>query len=76
VLDAVGQARGAWVPSPVSRRMAVGLQLAAAPLGLGVVAALAYFGLVRPALVSGGASAATAGLEMTTAEPAGSNLHR
>ena len=53
-LDAALHADGDWTPSPVSRRMAVGLQLAAAPLGLGVVAALAYFGLVRPALASGG----------------------
>ena len=32
--------------------MAVGVQLAGAPLGLGFVAALAYFGLVRPRLVA------------------------
>jgi uncharacterized membrane protein YfcA len=52
-IDAALYADGAWVPAPVSRRVAVGLQLAAAPLGLGVVASLAYVGLVRPALVSG-----------------------
>jgi uncharacterized protein len=72
-LDAAGQADDAWAGSPVSRRMAVGLQLAAAPLGLGVLAALAYFGLVRPALLSAGASAQTAGLEMAAPSPVGSH---
>jgi uncharacterized protein len=74
-LDAVGQADGAWAPSPVSRRMAVGLQLVAAPVGLGVVVALAYFGLVRPALVADGV-ARTAGRELTAAEPVGGRLYR
>jgi hypothetical protein len=32
--------------------MAVGVQLVGAPLGLGFVAALAYFGLLRPRLVA------------------------
>jgi hypothetical protein len=32
--------------------MTVGVQLVGAPLGLGLVAALAYFGLVRPRLVA------------------------
>ena len=32
--------------------MAVGVQLAGAPLGVGFVAALAYFGLLRPRLVA------------------------
>jgi hypothetical protein len=42
----------AWADAPVGRRMAVGVQLAGAPLGLGFVAALAYFGLVRPRLAT------------------------
>jgi hypothetical protein len=32
--------------------MAVGAQLVGAPLGLGFVAALAYFGLLRPRLIA------------------------
>ena len=32
--------------------MTVGVQLVGAPLGLGFVAALAYFGLLRPRLVA------------------------
>jgi uncharacterized protein len=70
-LDATLQADGAWTGSPVSRRMAVGLQLVAAPLGLGVVAALAYFGLVRPTLIADGV-ARTARLELAAAEPVAS----
>jgi hypothetical protein len=38
----------AWVSAPVRRRTAVKLQLVGTPLGLGFVAALAYFGLLRP----------------------------
>jgi hypothetical protein len=34
--------------------MAVGVQLVGAPLGLGFVAALAYFGLLRPQLIAAG----------------------
>jgi hypothetical protein len=47
----------------------------AAPVGLGVVVALAYFGLVRPALVADGV-ARTAGRELTAAEPVGGRLYR
>ena len=51
-LDAALHPEPAWARAPVGRRMAVGVQLAGAPLGLGFVAALAYFGLVRPRLVA------------------------
>ena len=51
-LDATLHPEPAWAGIPVGRRMAVGVQLAGAPLGLGFVAALAYFGLVRPRLVA------------------------
>jgi uncharacterized membrane protein YfcA len=51
-LDATLHPEPAWAGVPVGRRMAVGVQLAGAPLGLGFVAALAYFGLVRPRLVA------------------------
>jgi hypothetical protein len=51
-LDATLHPEPAWAGVPVGRRMAVGMQLAGAPLGLGFVAALAYFGLVRPRLVA------------------------
>jgi len=50
-LDATMHPEPAWAKAPVGRRMAVGVQLVGAPLGLGFVAALAYFGLVRPRLV-------------------------
>jgi uncharacterized protein len=50
-VDAAMHPEPAWARAPVGRRMAVGVQLAGAPLGLGFVAALAYFGLVRPRLV-------------------------
>jgi uncharacterized membrane protein YfcA len=49
-VDAAMHPEPAWAEAPVGRRMAVGVQLAGAPLGLGFVAALAYFGLVRPRL--------------------------
>ena len=51
-LDATLHPEPAWAGVPVGRRTAVGVQLAGAPLGLGFVAALAYFGLVRPRLVA------------------------
>jgi len=51
-LDAAMHPEPAWAGAPISRRMAVGVQLVSAPLGLGFVAALAYFGLLRPRLVS------------------------
>ena len=51
-LDATMHPEPAWAKAPVGRRLAVGVQLVGAPLGLGFVAALAYFGLVRPRLVT------------------------
>jgi uncharacterized protein len=51
-LDATLHPEPAWAGAPVGRRMAVGVQLVGAPLGLGFVAALAYFGLLRPRLVA------------------------
>lgn len=51
-LDATMHPEPAWASAPVGRRMAVGVQLVGAPLGLGFVAALAYFGLVRPRLAA------------------------
>jgi uncharacterized protein len=51
-LDATSQPEPAWSSAPVGRRTAVGVQLVGAPLGLGFVAALAYFGLLRPRLVA------------------------
>jgi hypothetical protein len=51
-LDAAMHPEPAWANAPVGRRMTVGVQLVGAPLGLGLVAALAYFGLVRPRLVA------------------------
>jgi uncharacterized membrane protein YfcA len=51
-VDATMHPEPAWAGAPVGRRMAVGVQLVGAPLGLGFVAALAYFGLVRPRLVA------------------------
>jgi hypothetical protein len=51
-VDAAMHPEPAWARAPVGRRMAVGVQLAGAPLGLGFVAALAYFGLLRPRLVA------------------------
>jgi uncharacterized protein len=50
-VDATMHPEPAWARAPVGRRMAVGVQLVGAPLGLGFVAALAYFGLVRPRLI-------------------------
>jgi uncharacterized protein len=52
-LDATLHSEPAWAGAPVGRRMAVGVQLVGAPLGLGFLAALAYFGLLRPRLVAG-----------------------
>jgi hypothetical protein len=51
-LDATLHPEPAWAGAPVGRRMAVGVQLVGAPLGLGFVAALAYFGFLRPRLVA------------------------
>jgi uncharacterized membrane protein YfcA len=51
-VDAAMHPEPAWARAPVGRRMTVGVQLAGAPLGLGFVAALAYFGLIRPRLVA------------------------
>ena len=51
-LDATLHPEPAWADAPVGRRMAVGVQLVGAPLGLGFLAALAYFGLLRPRLVA------------------------
>ncbi|MFL6218039.1 MAG: sulfite exporter TauE/SafE family protein, partial [Actinomycetes bacterium] len=51
-LDAAMHPEPAWANAPVGRRMTVGVQLVGAPLGLGLVAALAYFGLVRPRLAA------------------------
>ena len=51
-VDAAMHPQPAWAKAPVGRRMAVGVQLVGAPLGLGFVAALAYFGLLRPRLVA------------------------
>ena len=51
-LDATLHPEPAWAGAPVGRRTAVGVQLVGAPLGVGFVAALAYFGLLRPRLVA------------------------
>jgi uncharacterized membrane protein YfcA len=64
-LDATLHPEPAWAGAPVGRRMAIGVQLVGAPLGLGFVAALAYFGLLRPRLI-GVVQAAP-----TLSEPAG-----
>jgi uncharacterized membrane protein YfcA len=53
-LDATLHPEPAWAGAPVGRRMAVGAQLVGAPMGLGFVAALAYFGLLRPRLIAAG----------------------
>ena len=50
-LDASLHSAPAWAGVPVGRRTAVAVQLVGAPLGVGLVAALAYFGLLRPRLV-------------------------
>jgi uncharacterized membrane protein YfcA len=51
-LDATLHPEPAWADAPVGRRMTVGVQLVGAPLGLGFVAALAYFGFLRPRLIA------------------------
>ena len=51
-LDATLHPEPARAGAPVGRRMTVGVQLVGAPLDLGFVAALAYFGLLRPRLVA------------------------
>ncbi|HEX8861499.1 MAG TPA: sulfite exporter TauE/SafE family protein [Actinomycetes bacterium] len=52
VLDAISQPAQAWIAAKVSRRAVVGVQSAGAPFGVGFVAALLYFGLVRPKLLA------------------------
>ena len=52
VLDAISLPRHAWRTARVSRRAVVGLQSAGAPFGIGFVAALVYFGMLRPKLVA------------------------
>jgi uncharacterized membrane protein YfcA len=52
-LDATLHPEPAWAGAPVGRRLAVGVLLVGAPIGVGFVAALAYFGMVRPKLVEG-----------------------
>jgi uncharacterized protein len=49
-LDAAVHPAPAWASAPVGRRLVIGAQLVGAPLGLGFLVALAYFGLVRPHL--------------------------
>ena len=51
-LDAISHPGHAWSAANVSRRAMVGVQSAGAPFGVGFVAALLYFGLVRPKLVA------------------------
>jgi uncharacterized membrane protein YfcA len=51
-LDAISHPGHAWSAASVSRRAMVGVQSAGAPFGVGFVAALLYFGLVRPKLVA------------------------
>jgi uncharacterized membrane protein YfcA len=51
-LDATLHPEPAWAGARVGRSMAIGVQLVGAPLGLGFLAALAYFGLLRPRLVA------------------------
>ena len=46
-LDAAVHPAPAWASAPVGRRLAIGAQLVGAPVGLGFLAASAYFGLVR-----------------------------
>jgi uncharacterized protein len=51
-LDASLHPEPAWAAAPVGRRVAVGAQLVGAPLGVGFLAGLAYFGLLRPRLAA------------------------
>ena len=51
-LDAISLPGHAWRAANVSRRTVVGVQSAGAPFGIGFVAALFYFGLVRPKLTA------------------------
>jgi uncharacterized protein len=51
-VDASLHPEPAWAAAPVGRRMAVGAQLVGAPLGVGFLAGVAYFGLLRPRLVA------------------------
>src|SRR6266508_4423524 len=51
-LDAISLPRHAWRAANVSRRTVVGVQSAGAPFGIGFVAALVYFGLLRPKLIA------------------------
>jgi uncharacterized protein len=50
-LDAAVHPAPAWASAPVGRRLVIGAQLVGAPVGLGFLVALAYFGLIRPHLV-------------------------
>jgi uncharacterized membrane protein YfcA len=52
VLDAVSLPHHAWRTTRLSRRAVVGVQSAGAPFGIGFVAALVYFGLLRPKLIA------------------------
>jgi uncharacterized membrane protein YfcA len=49
-LDAAVHPAPAWTSAPVGRRLVIGAQLVGAPVGLGFLVALAYFGLIRPHL--------------------------
>jgi hypothetical protein len=49
-LDAAVHPAPAWASAPVGRRLVIGAQLVGAPVGLGFLVALAYFGLIRPHL--------------------------
>ena len=51
-VDAATHPEPAWAAAPVGRRLAVTAQLLGAPLGLGFVAGLAYFSLLRPRLAA------------------------
>ena len=46
-LDAAVHPAPAWASAPVGRRLVIGAQLVGAPVGLGFLVALAYFGLIR-----------------------------
>ena len=46
-LDAAVHPVPAWASAPVGRRLVIGAQLVGAPVGLGFLVALAYFGLIR-----------------------------
>jgi uncharacterized protein len=52
VLDARTHADDRWAAASVSKQMMIGLQGGGAPFGLGFLAALLYFGFVRPVLAA------------------------